>query len=412
MSRYEQFLLKRMNPAGHVSDAGAMTLTIGAGERIEQVQFNYMPEAERLDPRHLPNEHELTFGSDGRAMPGFIDDCLPDDWGKKIIGTHIHKPFPHVCDVIENSGIHSTLGAIKIVRPHEPIREDVWDTGVDIDLIPTIPDQVWDGDQNELCNREDALTLLARGGSQAGGARPKLIISEKRTAGSRFWLIKFNRSKDPFNYARMEWACLELCRRAELPVPAAECMTLPSGRQALKVERFDITPSGGRYHLLTLNALLKNEHDQDDALYASYESLANIIQRYSQQSKTDLENLFGQMLINMAIRNTDDHLRNFSLIRDQVGWRLSPIYDVVPSEKLDTRHQLSCLYSNYLPSLEESEAAARRCFGLSTADARRVIENVKSALKEWPSIIDQSGMNEDDREFALRAIRHTQSDLD
>jgi hypothetical protein len=85
-----------------------------------------------------------------------------------------------------------------------------------------------------LYRTEDTLTMLARSGSQAGGARPKLIVSEKRAKGSRFWLVKFNRFADPFNYARLEWACLELCRLAGLPVPAAECMTLPSGRTALK----------------------------------------------------------------------------------------------------------------------------------------------------------------------------------
>jgi serine/threonine-protein kinase HipA len=409
MSRYERFLLKRMNPTGQVYDAGTMTLVIGTGERIEQVQFNYMPEAERLDPRHLPNEHELTFGSDGRAIPGFIDDCLPDDWGKKIIGAHIHKPFPHICEVIENSGINSTLGAIKIIRPHEPLREDSWDTGGDIDLIPTLPDQVWDGNLDELRNRDDALTMLIRGGSQAGGARPKLIVSEKRAEGSRFWLVKFNRSSDPFNYARLEWACLELCRHAGLPVPAAEYMTLPSGRMALKVERFDVTPSGGRYHMLTFNSLLKNKHDQDDALFASYEALTDIIRHYSYQPKADLETLFGQMLINMAVRNTDDHLRNFSLIHDQTGWKLSPIYDVVPSENLDTKHQLSCLYSQYLPSFKDAEKAGIRCFGLSPAEAQRIVESIKLALQEWPSIIARSGMNENDREFALTVTKHTNS---
>ncbi|HIM96346.1 MAG TPA: type II toxin-antitoxin system HipA family toxin [Gammaproteobacteria bacterium] len=407
MSRYESFLVKRMSPAGQVYDAGTMTLVIGAGERIEKVQFNYRPETERLDPRHSTDEHDLTFGSNGRALPGFIDDCLPDDWGKKIIAAHIQKRFLNVCEVIENSGIHSTLGAIKIVRSREPLEEYIWDTGVDIDLLPSIPDQVWDGDLDELRNREDALTMLARGGSQAGGARPKLIVSEKRAEGSRFWLVKFNRSADPFNYARLEWACLELCRLAGLPVPATECMTLPSGRTALKVERFDVTPSGGRYHMLTFNSLLKNEHDQDDALFASYEALADIIRHYSYQPQTDLGTLFSQMLINMAVRNTDDHLRNFSLIRDQAGWKLSPIYDVVPSENLDTKHQLSCLYSHYLPSFKDAEKAGMRCFGLSATEAQRIAEGIKLALQEWPSIIQRSGMNGNDREFALTVTKHT-----
>ncbi|APR68583.1 hypothetical protein CN03_17545 [Thalassolituus oleivorans] len=189
-------------------------------------------------------------------------------------------------------------------------------------------------------------------------------IPESTDNGKINWLVKFNRSTDRFNYAPMEWACLELCRRAGLPVPRAEFITLPSGRMGLKVERFDVSATGGRYHLLTFNSLLKNEHDQDDSLTASYEDLVKMIRLYSDSPKADLRTLFGQVIINMAVRNTDDHLRNFSFISDGLGWRLSPVYDVVPNKDMATEHQLSCLRSHYLPSLTDALMAGKRSLTL------------------------------------------------
>ncbi|WP_419584888.1 HipA domain-containing protein [Thiolapillus sp.] len=36
------------------------------------------------------------------------------------------------------------------------------------------------------------------------------------------------------------------------------------------------------------------------------------------------------MLYNALIGNRDDHLRNFTLLHDDTGWRLSPGYDITP----------------------------------------------------------------------------------
>ena len=40
--------------------------------------------------------------------------------------------------------------------------------------------------------------------------------------------------------------------------------------------------------------------------------------------------LWKRIVLNMALSNTDDHLRNHSFILDTNGWALSPLYDVNP----------------------------------------------------------------------------------
>ncbi len=46
--------------------------------------------------------------------------------------------------------------------------------------------------------------------------------------------------------------------------------------------------------------------------------------------KEDLVELWKRVVFNMAVSNTDDHLRNHAFIYTKSGWILSPLYDVNP----------------------------------------------------------------------------------
>ena len=48
------------------------------------------------------------------------------------------------------------------------------------------------------------------------------------------------------------------------------------------------------------------------------------------QPKQDSVELWKRIVFNMAVSNTDDHLRNHAFIFTKNGWRLSPLYDVNP----------------------------------------------------------------------------------
>ncbi len=50
----------------------------------------------------------------------------------------------------------------------------------------------------------------------------------------------------------------------------------------------------------------------------------------------DLLELWRRMVFNMAVSNTDDHLRNHGFIMVKNGWILSPLYDVNPNIYGDT----------------------------------------------------------------------------
>jgi serine/threonine-protein kinase HipA len=115
------------------------------------------------------------------------------------------------------------------------------------------------------------------------------------------------------------------------------------------------------------------------------------IDRYCINPISDLEQLLGQLLINQALHNTDDHLRNFSFLHDGKGWQLSPAYDIVPDETMGAYHQLTLEGKPFLPSLDEAETTGK-ALGLGKAASRRVGQQVTHALAQWPDILAQANI--------------------
>lgn len=58
--------------------------------------------------------------------------------------------------------------------------------------------------------------------------------------------------------------------------------------------------------------------------------------------RTNAEELFARMVLNIFVTNDDDHLRNYGFVRDPRlgGWVLSPLYDVVPRPVLVSDRRL------------------------------------------------------------------------
>lgn len=64
---------------------------------------------------------------------------------------------------------------------------------------------------------------------------------------------------------------------------------------------------------------------------SSYLDIASFIRSNGSQPREDLIELWKRIVFNIAVANTDDHLRNHGFILEKNGWKLSPLYDVNPS---------------------------------------------------------------------------------
>ena len=74
--------------------------------------------------------------------------------------------------------------------------------------------------------------------------------------------------------------------------------------------------------------------DELEARFKSYADLSHAIRAYVHPKaiRADNRELFMRMVFNILVSNDDDHLRNHGFLLDAElgGWRLSPLYDVVP----------------------------------------------------------------------------------
>ena len=373
---------------------------------VRRVDFRYTPDylgqptAFPLDPRRLPLESgEIRFACQG-GVPGFIDDHLPDAWGRKVLtalALYRDSRRLNVNSVIDLATLApggSSIGALSLIPRGQPpsftlgapiaLLEHAERAAVHVDAM--IPET--DAD-------EFGMVRLAQAGSSVGGARPKALLTD----GGTHYLAKFNRlTGDQYNNARVELACLNMAQAAGLEVARGRIAEHVNGREVLLLERFDIAPDTHRHHLVTINALLKEEGTQRDCgLPFRYDDIADLLSRHSVAIRADLEQLARLALFNRAINNTDDHSRNFSLIHRGEGYRLSPAYDLVPSLVVGEYHAAGFAYQPNPPRPSEVFSAGR-VFGLSKPWLRQCAEEVMNAIERWPEFAEQAGVREAETE--------------
>lgn len=408
MSSPRFYNLHKLGEYGESRLLGQFAISIDDAGRIEQMQFryhaDYLAQADIKNHTHSisplltkVSPQVVSFDSDGRSFVGFIDDLLPDDWGKKVIARRLGKRFITDLTALDFIGQGASVGAVKIT----PLQcEPNWNLGLPLSRVEHIIHALFNGDLDQLTREEQEASLLVQGGSQVGGARPKMLVLD---GAGMPCVIKPNQRQDAFDYAALEWASLEVCRLAGIPTAEASLYEL-NGVRSLLVKRFDVCESAGRFHMVSINSLLKDPNSQMDAMQYSYENIADCIRKFSWRAREDLQQLFAQMLINQALSNTDDHLRNFSMMQTNKGWQLSPVYDVVPQQFFRAEHACMFAGSGYLPKLSEALDSGK-ALGLSKTDSETILARVITALYAWPDLLAQHGITD---QHALELVETTQ----
>lgn len=88
----------------------------------------------------------------------------------------------------------------------------------------------------------------------------------------------------------------------------------------------------------------------------------------------DLVELWKRIVFNMAVSNTDDHLRNHAFILKKNGWILSPLYDVNPVPYGDELSLNVNEYDNRISIPLAIETAYR--FGIQEEDAMKIAKEI------------------------------------
>ncbi|MDE0000914.1 MAG: type II toxin-antitoxin system HipA family toxin [Rhodospirillaceae bacterium] len=370
---------------------------------VRRVDFRYTPGylgnpgRFPLDPAGLPlAPGEIQFRCQG-GVPGFIDDHLPDAWGRRVL-----TALAHYCDG-RRLNADSVIDLLALVRDSGRIGALVFcnvggspgfPLGAPLESLAQVERtaaQVDASDWGSAGLDEFAIAHLARSGSGPGGARPKALVRD----GATCYLAKFNRRNgDDYNNARVELACLDMARAAGLEVAHGRVVEGINSRDVFLIERFDVEPDEHRRHLVSVNAMLKETGTQrDSGLLFRYDDIADLLTRHSAAVRTDLKQLARLALFNRAINNTDDHSRNFSLVHDGDGYRLSPAYDLVPSMAVGEYHAASFGYRPNPPRPSQA-ARAGRMFGLSKPLLRSCADEVLAAVERWREFAERAGVRD------------------
>ena len=127
------------------------------------------------------------------------------------------------------------------------------------------------------------------------------------------------------------------------------------------------------------------------------------------QIARDQTELFSRMVFNILVSNNDDHLRNHGFVYEPRlgGWRLSPLYDVLPRPSLATeRHlHLDVGPQGRLATLDNA-LEAHEMFTLSRAKACEFIADIWRIVREWRVYFESFGVPAAQIEKIAPAFRH------
>jgi len=382
------------SPNGEILKAGELAVKEPDTRGALQGQFRYTqeyletPGAFSLDPLHLPLAAELFDADRPRAgVHGVFEDSLPDDWGRRLMARRYkldraEQRVPQFLQLLGNQG----LGALSYTEREKPAPFSGGVSCIHLEELSLMAEKF---ENSPTITSDDELSMLFQAGSSPGGARPKALVADK--SGS--YIAKFASTRDQLDIVSLEAAAMELAHRAGIDKAITKLLPLGS-RKCLLVERFDVNKSGGRNHLISMQTLLK----ADGYYSAGYRDLADVIKHISATPQQDLHMLFRQMVFNVMIGNTDDHLKNFCMMHDDEGWKLSPAFDLVPNIGFNLEHVLRIGMSNKQPDLETLLSEAKY-FGIKRRQpALDIIVNIHSVVSAWESVFTACAVPSKDAE--------------
>lgn len=414
-------------PYGKFVPAGLLTLTeaIGANPQNRELtsRFSYgtgylkRPQAIDVDPVSLnlkdadSLQGKALFPVNGLGEFGGIRDAAPDSWGRRVIEARRRVPANTLSEadyLLEAGG--DRVGALdvrkKIDSPDSPSASDMHS----LEYVLQAAEAVEHGVPIPA-----NLEAFLGAGPSAGGARPKASVRDEQGA---LWLAKFPARSDTFDVARAESCTLELARRCGLTVPEVRYIRV-GAKPVMLIRRFDRywAPDGehpaqgillhdsrpgpglaeGRLPFasgLTLVACTEFE-----SRMKGYRDLAHAVRKHVHPPciRTNCEELFARIVLNIFVSNDDDHLRNHGFVRDPrtAGWILSPLYDVVPRPGVayERMLHLDVGAQGKLASLDNA-LSSFAAFTPSRTDAVGIIRRVWGEVRQWKTCFADHGADE------------------
>lgn len=244
------------------------------------------------------------------------------------------------------------------------------------------------------------LNQLLKPGSSLGGARPKATVEDEH---GNLWIAKFPSKNDDYNVGAWEKVVHDLAKMCKLNVPESKLENFSKDGSTFLVKRFDRDGKKRIHFASAMTMLGKNDGaGTDDG--TSYIDIVDFIKAYGANPKEDLIELFKRIIFNMAVSNTDDHLRNHGFILTNKGWVLSPLYDVNP---VPYGNMLSLNIDSYDNSISINLAiSSANYFDISQDIAKNYADEIINIVKNnWEKLAKKYGINNEQIEKMRPAFK-------
>jgi hypothetical protein len=152
-------------------------------------------------------------------------------------------------------------------------------------------------------------------------------------------------------------------------------------RMGYITERFDIVTAGESSELLSCDLCALMGVGAEEKYNATMEIAAKVVKMNSNDFESDSKRFLAMTVAGLLSDNTDLHLKNISMIRNEAypneGFRLSPVYDMVVTSVLPTfAHGKQALSINQTtqPELSDMVTFAQLSLGVEPEQCRNYIE--------------------------------------
>lgn len=291
---------------------------------------------------------------------GVFNDSLPDGWGKLLTDRWLRKQGIQLNSITvldRLSLVGSTgMGALN----YKPDKNAF--AGFD-----QLPIDFYAKEAEKILQDEDvdSLDQMMHTAGSSIGARPKVLVK----IDDEEWLVKFKSTLDPDHVGKIEYHYANLAKKCGIEMPEVKLFQ----DKWFGVRRFDIV-EGSRFHVHSSSGLLYACHrlpslDYTELMKATFALTHDV---------NEAAKMFRLMVFNVLIGNKDDHAKNFAFIYQNKKWKLSPAYDLLPSDGISGQHTTS-VNGEGNPTVDDCLEVARKT-GFPIKKATEIIKEVEAGL--------------------------------
>lgn len=251
--------------------------------------------------------------------------------------------------------------------------------------------------ENEAINKW--LKLLIAPGSSLGGARPKANVLDE---DGNIWIAKFPSKHDTIDKAAWEFLVYKLAIDSGIQMAECRLEKISGSYHTFFTKRFDRI-GAGRIHFSSAMTMTGNNEETIKDNPASYLDIVEFIQDHGCNVDLNLAQLWRRIIFNIAVSNTDDHLRNHGFLLSDEGWQLSPAYDINPSIDKDGLALNIDMDNNDLDF--DLAKSVGEYFRLNEQQMNTIIDEVLASVKKWEIVAKEIGISRSELELMKSAFR-------